>query len=100
MVLILLISLTSCKTIERIYVYPDFIHPEIDVMPTKEYIDGGFKLSDPEDENSDLTISQNDSKILASYLSALKEWGSEGWTWIEDFYIKELNRLKDSLPKE
>ena len=100
MVLIWLIFLISCKTIERIYIYPDFIHPEIDIIPTKNYVDGGFMLVDPEDENSDLIISQTDAKILGDYISKLKEWGSEGWIWITDFYIKELTRLKDDLPKE
>jgi len=98
--LILLISLTSCKTIERHYIYPDFIHPEIDIIPTKNYVDGGFSAVNHEDENSDLVISGNDAKILAKYISDLKEWGSEGWIWIQDFYIKELDRLKDSITKD
>ncbi|MDX1285260.1 MAG: hypothetical protein R3182_09615, partial [Draconibacterium sp.] len=44
--LTLLIFSTGCKTVERIYIYPDFIHPEIEAAPEREYIDGGFKVTD------------------------------------------------------
>ncbi len=91
--LIFLIFLTSCKT-TTVYVYPDFIHPEIDEQPTKTYVDGGFQAVD-----GGQFISTADAKILVNYLISLKEWGSEGWLWITDFYIKELDRLKDKLPE-
>ena len=94
MVLIFLTFLTSCKTIERIYIYPDFIHPEIDEIPTKEYVDGGFKPID-----GGQFISTNDARVLATYISALKDWGSEGWTWITDYYIIELENFKEKLPE-
>ena len=89
MVLILPIFLTSCKTIEYVYVYPDLINPVIEEIPVNSYIDGGFSYRD-----GGLFISKNDAMILARYILDLKEWGSNGWTWITDYYIKELDRLK------
>jgi len=83
----------SCKT-NTVYIYPDFIHPEIETQPTKTYIDGGFKPVD-----GGQFISTNDARILAKYMTDLKSWGVTGWTWITDFYIKELDGFKDNLPK-
>jgi len=92
-VLLLSTFLISCKTTEKIiYIRPVFIHPEIDPIPVKEYLDGGFALVDPSDENSDLIISETDAKILAKYLVDLKEWGNTGWTWT-DYYKEESKRL-------
>jgi len=93
MVLICLIFLTDCRT-NTVYVYPHFIHPEIEVIPTKTYVDGGFKPV----ENGQF-ISTEDAKILGNYIINLKKWGSAGWTWVTDYYITELNKLVDNIPK-
>jgi hypothetical protein len=87
------IFLTNCKT--TVYIYPEFIHPEIEEIPVNNYVDGGFVPVD-----GGLLISENDAKILAKYIVALKNWGSNGWTWITDYYIAELEKFKDKLPKE
>ena len=92
MALTCLIFLTSCETTK--YVYPDFIHPEVVTIPTKTYIDGGFESVD-----GGLLISENDGKILAKYIASLKNWGSDGWAWVKDYYIAELEKFKENIPE-
>jgi hypothetical protein len=67
--------------------------PYAEPVPVRDpFIDGGFKAVDGKQE-----ISNEDARILAEYINALKAWGSNGWTWITDYYIKEIEswRTKD-----
>ena len=93
MALTCLIFLTSCETTK--YVYPDFIHPEVVTIPTKAYIDGGFQPVE-----GGQFISTADARIFAKWISDLKSWGSDGWTWVKDYYIAELEKFKDNIPTE
>lgn len=90
MAVICLIFLTGCRTTE--YIYPDLIEPEIEPMPGKTYVDGGFKAVE-----SGQFISTADAKILAKYIVALKNWGASGWEWITDYYIPELKSFKEGM---
>lgn len=88
MVTICLIFLTSCKTIEYVYVYPDIQPPAVEPIPTKTYREGGFSPTETGQQ-----ISTIDARILAQYIQSLKDWGDSGWSWVQ-YYISEIDKLK------
>ena len=93
--MISLIFLTACETVKYVYIYPDFMHPTEEHEPKRsQFLDGGFSSSE-----EDLVISERDAKIFAEYITALRTWGKNGWTWVR-YYKEELLKLKENLPIE
>jgi len=78
-------SLTACKT--TVYVVPSIIEPTIEIEPVHE--PWTFTAID----ESNYLVSQEDLKILASYIVDLKNYAADGWDSVQ-YYIDELRRIK------
>ena len=90
--IIFLSILTSCKTTERVIVYPVIITPEIPTEPTHE----PWQFTSVDDNNQ--LISNNDARKVGKYILDLKEYGETLKLWL-DYYITETSQLDDKLTK-
>ena len=86
--MILLFSLTACKTVA--YIVPVIIEPEIMIEPVHQ----PWQFTAIDDSN--YIISEDDLKILADYIVDLKLYGVSGWDSVQ-YYIDELKRIKEDF---
>lgn len=85
---LLLISLTSCKTVEKIYVYPTFIEPSIPEPPQRE--EWHFTAIDADS----FIISEQGLKNVITYILDLREHIEIQAEWL-DYYITETGKYTE-----
>lgn len=82
LVLILLLSLTNCKTTETIVYIPEIILPEPEEEPVHKKWNFIW-----DKEIGYHKITDQDLQILVNYIVDLKDYGADAWDWVQ--YVKD-----------